>query len=106
MPVTHDLCVSTGKYVDKEGKEKTRWQKIGSIVQKEDGGRYMMLSRWFNPAGLPNPDNMDVCFVSMFSKEKTHKKELPGSDRTRSAAAVEGLRQLAAFTGPDDDNPF
>lgn len=61
-----DLAVAGSKYTDREGNEKTNWINIGSIMEKDDGGKFMILSRTFNPAGVPNPENKDSLIVSMF----------------------------------------
>ena len=71
-----DLCVATGKYQTSSG-EKTNWLQIGSIMEKDDGGKFMILSRTFNPAGVPNPDNRDSLIVSMFDvKPKTNSEKV------------------------------
>ena len=61
-----NLSVAVGKYTDRNGTEKTNWKNIGSILQKEDGGKIMLLDRTFNPAGVPNPENKDMVLVGMF----------------------------------------
>lgn len=61
-----DLAVATGKYTDRDGNEKTNWLNIGAIIQKDDGGKFMILERTFNPAGVPNPENRSTLIVSMF----------------------------------------
>jgi hypothetical protein len=72
-----DLAVAGSKYTDREGNEKTNWQNIGSIMEKDDGGKFMILSRTFNPAGVPNPDNKDSLIVSMFDvKPKTDSEKV------------------------------
>lgn len=61
-----DLAVKTGEYTDRDGNTKGRYENIGVIMQKDDGGKFMMLKRTFNAAGVPNPDNRDTVLVSMF----------------------------------------
>lgn len=63
---TKNLSVAVGKYTDSNGTEKTNWKNIGSILQKDDGGKFMLLDRTFNPAGVPNPENKDMLIVGMF----------------------------------------
>ena len=48
----YDLCAKIGKYTGADGKEKGRWQNVGAVMQNDDGGKFIMLARWFNPAGL------------------------------------------------------
>ena len=62
-----NLSVAIGKY----GDNKTQWLNIGGIFQKDDGGKFMLIDRTFNPAGVPNPENKSSIIVSMFDvKEK------------------------------------
>lgn len=68
MKKVKDLAVAGSKY----GDGKTNWINIGCIMEKDDGGKFMIMNRTFNPAGVPNPDNRDTLIVSMFDvKEKS-----------------------------------
>ena len=68
----YDLSVATGKYTDRNtGKEKNRWKTIGSVMQNDDGGKYLLIDRIFNPGGLPvtldkNGNPRDSVIVSMY----------------------------------------
>ena len=63
MKKVKDLAV---KVADKN------WVNIGCIMEKDDGGKFMIMNRTFNPAGVPNPENRDTLIVSMFDvKEKS-----------------------------------
>lgn len=48
----YDLAVRIGSYTDKSGEKKSRWQNVGALFEN-DKGRFIMLARWFNPAGVP-----------------------------------------------------
>ena len=48
-----DLAVKTREYTDKEGNRKFNWQKIGVVMQNDDGGQFIILDRWFNLSGIP-----------------------------------------------------
>lgn len=61
-----DLAVKTGEYTDAQGNTKGRYQNVGSLMKTDDGGEFVILNRWFNPAGVPNPDNRDSVLVSCF----------------------------------------
>ena len=61
-----DLAVKTGSYTDNQGNEKGRWQNVGSLMKGDDGGEFIILHRWFSPAGVPNPDNRDSVVLSCF----------------------------------------
>ena len=89
MKKLYDLAVKTGSY-QKEGETKNRYQNIGAVMEKEDGSRFMFISRWFNPAGVPFKDDSESIIVSMFK---------PKSDNQESAAAP-------APVPSDDEIPF
>jgi hypothetical protein len=61
-----DLTVKMGTYTDREGNTKGRYENVGSVMQGDDGGEFIMLKRTFNPAGVPNPDNRDSVLISAF----------------------------------------
>lgn len=66
MQKKYDLAVKTGSYTNRDGEEKGRYVNIGSVMQKDDGGEFILLNRTFNPAGVPNPENRDTILVSKF----------------------------------------
>ncbi len=76
MKKLYDLAVKTGTYTNSAGEEKGRYLNIGSIMEKDDGGKFILLNRTFNPAGVPNPDNRESLIVSMFAPKK---KDAPAS---------------------------
>lgn len=57
----YDLAVKLG---DKN------WLNIGAVLQKEDGGKFILLERTVNLAGIPNPENKSSVIVSMFEPKK------------------------------------
>jgi hypothetical protein len=91
----YDLAVKTGEYQDRDGNTKGRWQNVGAVMEDKDGGMYVMLSRTFNPAGLPNPKNSDVALLSCFEP------------KGRDDAPRESKRQGSAQRDLDEDSiPF
>ena len=64
-----DLAVKTSEY-EKDGETKGRWLNVGSLMEADDGGQFLILNRTFNPAGLPNPDNRDTVLISMFDRQQ------------------------------------
>lgn len=68
MKKLYDLAVKTGTY-EKDGETKNRYENVGSVMEKDDGGRLILLNRTFNPAGVPNPDNRSNVILSMFKNE-------------------------------------
>ncbi|MFK5893967.1 MAG: hypothetical protein QM504_12165 [Pseudomonadota bacterium] len=61
----YDIEVPLGSYTDKQGNEKTRWQNVGAMFEGEKGP-YLLLDRWFNPAGLPNPENKTSVVLNLY----------------------------------------
>lgn len=64
----YDLAVKVGSY-QKDGQEKGRYQNIGAMLQKDDGGKFIILESWFNPAGCIHEQGKGV-IVSLFDCEK------------------------------------
>ena len=79
----YDLAVKTGSYTGSDGKDKGRWQNVGSVMQTDDGGKFIMLSRWFNPAGVPdlNGKGGESVLLSMF-EPKPHGAAAPVTGTT------------------------
>lgn len=68
MGKRYDLAVKVDTYT-KNGESKNKWQNIGAVIDG-DKGPYILLDRYFNPAGVPNPDNRPNVIVSMFEPKK------------------------------------
>lgn len=58
-----DAMYKSGTYVDRDGNEKGRYQKVGAIFQHEDGRMSMLLESI--PVGAQAP-----VWVSFFPKDK------------------------------------
>ena len=68
----YDLAVKLGE---------KNWLNVGAVIEKDDGGRFIILERSFNPAGVPNPDNKSSLIISMFEpKQKDGDKSAPTDD--------------------------
>ena len=66
MSKKYDVCVKVGEYTDSNtGETKSRYQNIG-VVMDGSNGPYMLLKRWFNPAGMPNLEGRESLLVSLF----------------------------------------
>ena len=48
----YDLAVKLSEYTDRAGQTKGRWQNVGALMQSDDGNQFIMLAKWFNPAGV------------------------------------------------------
>ena len=59
------LSVKTGTYM-KDGVEKGRYENIGTMMQSDDGGFYVILKKTFNPAGVNQGDGKDSIIASVY----------------------------------------
>lgn len=104
----YDLAVKTGSYTDRNtGAEKGRYQNVGSVLQMDDGSKMILLSRSFNPAGVPFKDGSDQIIISMFKPKEADGNS--GSHEPASTPAQQRARPAstnAAAAGFDDDMPF
>ena len=62
---THDLVVTVREYQDRDGTTKRETKNIGALMESEKGP-FILLDRWFNPAGIPNPENRSNLMVSCY----------------------------------------
>ncbi len=88
-----DLSVKTGTYIDRDGKEKGRWENIGALFKSDDGSVFMTIKRTFNPAGITVEPGKDSIVVSAFDLKQDGQQAAPAPQQ--QAAAVQ-----------DDDIPF
>jgi hypothetical protein len=100
----YDLAVVVGHYTDNAGVEKSRYQNVGVVLVKDDGGKFILLDRSFNPAGIPfDGSKGNTILVSMFEPKSDNSppKEEP---RRQSPYTPDGK----ANPQPDfeDDIPF
>lgn len=76
MKKLYDLSVRIGEY-QKDGETKGKYLNVGCIMEKDDGGKFILFNRTFNPAGVPNPENRESVIISMFKKKSEDEKPLP-----------------------------
>ena len=75
-----DLSVKTREYTDKEGNKKSNWQKIGVIMESDQGKPFMLIDRWVNLAGLPDfsdKPNPSAVMVTMFDADNNYQPGKP-----------------------------
>ncbi|MBN2606734.1 MAG: hypothetical protein JXR47_05300 [Thiotrichales bacterium] len=66
------LAIVTGSYKDpKTGVDKNRYKTIGHILQKDDGGKFMLIDPFVNLAAAPLGQGKDMVMVSMFEIDET-----------------------------------
>ena len=71
MKKVYDIAVKVGTY-EKEGEPKGRYENVG-VVMEGDNGKFILLKRTFNPAGVPNEDNRDKVILSLFEPKEKEK---------------------------------
>lgn len=104
----YDLAVKTGEYQDRAtGQTKGRWQNVGAVMQADDGNKFIMLSKWFNPAGVPDLNGKgatsESILLSMFAP-KDQQGQAPAAPAPRAAAPAP--RPAPAASMSDEDIPF
>jgi hypothetical protein len=86
-----DIAVRTGQFTDPaSGAGRGRFQNVGALMQGEDGQMFILLQRWFNPAGIAS--DRETILLSCFEERAPARKADAGS---------RGVAQ-----GEDDDIPF
>jgi len=106
MGKKYDLAVKTGEYTDSQGNTKGRWLNVGSVMDGQDGGQFIILDRTFNPAGLPNPDNRTSILISMFEPKDGNGGGGQQQRAQQQSAPVPEQRAPSAAAQFDDDIPF
>lgn len=71
-----DLVIKVGTY-QKDGETKNRYLNVGSKMEDDKGGSFLLLNRTFNPAGVPNPDNRESVLVSIFEPKAKEEVKKP-----------------------------
>ena len=79
---THDLCVKTGTYTDREGNEKGRWMNVGALMDG-DNGPFIMLNAAFNPAGIYREDGRESILISCFEAQQDGQQREPEQSKPR-----------------------
>jgi hypothetical protein len=96
---THDLAVKVGSYTDKQtGQEKGRYQNVGAVMEG-DNGSFIMLAKWFNPAGVTDSRGGESVLLSMFEPKQD-------GQAPRQAAPAQKSAPSKGFDDMDSDIPF
>jgi len=102
----YDLAVKTGEYQDRaSGQTKGRWQNVGAVMQADDGNKFIMLARWFAPAGVPDLSGKggESILLSMFAPKDSQQQQPAQAPRQAAAARPAPQQQQHA---DDEDIPF
>lgn len=99
MAKMYDLVVKVGEYTDGQGNKKGRFQNIGAMMEGRDGGApFLMLAKWFAPAGVPDFTGKGGESVLISCYEPKAADGQPAQDR--AAATKPAAQDLG------DDIPF
>lgn len=102
-----DLAVKTGSYTDRDGNTKGRYKNVGSLMESDDGSKFILLDTTFNPAGVPNPDNRDNVLISIFEMKDSEGGQRSGGGATpRNNEGPRQASQTRQSDVADDDIPF
>ena len=99
----YDLAIATRRYTDRDGKEKSSYENVGSVLEMDDGGRMILLKRSFNPAGVPFKDGSDQVVISMFVPKDREQSPAQGQ---HNAAKANGYQKSASIDDNSEDIPF
>lgn len=99
----YDLAVKTGQYQDQTGQTKGRWQNVGAVMQSDDGSKFVMLAKWFNPAGVPDLSGKGATSESILLSMFEPRQQDGGGQQPRGAGGGGGR---SAPAGMDTDIPF
>ena len=92
----YDVAAKVGEYQTQDGKTKGRWQNVGAVMEGKDGGQYLMLAKWFNPAGVPDARGGESILLSLF----------PPRERGQQQTAHQASQAAQAPKDFDDQIPF
>ena len=100
-----DIAVKTGEYEDRNtGQTKGRYQNVGALMKNDDGSVFILLARWFNPAGI-NSDRETV-LLSCFDLRDNNSGDQQQQQQSVSSGRPGANRGGAPAGGMDDDIPF
>lgn len=96
----YDLAVKTGEYQTQSGDKKGRYQNVGSVFEGDDGRQFVMLAKWFNPAGVPDLSGRggDSVILGMFEPREQQQQAAPAPQQRQQARPT--------FASFDDNVPF
>lgn len=94
---THDIAVKTNSYQDRDGKTKNKYENIGYVLTKDDGGKMYFLNRTFNPAGVPiHEGSAETVLLSIF-EVKAKSGTMNESDFPEEGATVSTAKSADDF---------
>ena len=105
----YDLAVAVGTYTDAQGVQKHRYMNIGAALKTDEGGRFLLIDRAWNPAGTPHDASKgNTVLVAMFEPRKPEDRETatqpaqaPARRETPESPGAAAVRNMFS-----DDIPF
>lgn len=94
-----DLMVKVDEYTNSKGEKKARWQKVGAEMQGDDGSTYLVMDRWFNPAGVPDLSGKGGKSIILWRFDPRDNASTPTQKASNSASSLDAGQ-------PNDDIPF
>jgi hypothetical protein len=83
-----DLAVAAGKYTDRNGDTKNRYENIGSVFEDDSGKQFLTIKATFSPAGIERQPGKDSIMVSMFEpKDDNRQQTAPAPQQQQRAPA-------------------
>ena len=96
-----DLAVVTGTYTNSYGEEKRRYMNVGSLMEGDDGGQFITLSRYVNYGLLPSKGG-DSLLISVFDLRERQ----DGGQQQRASTQQAGGGSAYDADLDDDSVPF
>lgn len=101
-----DIAVKTGEYQDRTtGETKGRYQNVGALMKNEDGSVFILLARWFSPAGI-NSDRDTVLLSCFEQRDQGETQNGGGANAGRTNSQSGRQQQAGANRSADEDIPF
>ncbi len=99
-----DVAVKTGEYEDRNsGQTKGRYHNVGALMKNDDGSVFIIIERWFNPAGIPDPQGRGSVLLSCFDLQDKNDGAKGGG---QSSGGNGGGQQQKSQKQLDDEIPF
>jgi len=119
MQKLYDIVAKVGEYQGKDGETKAKWQTVGALLEG-DKGPFLMLAKWFNPAGVPDARGGENILLSLFKPKeqdgdrsqrdsRPQQNAAPAAAREVFSASKTRAKQAAPAPAPvagDDEIPF
>ena len=99
-----DLMVKVDEYTNSKGEKKARWQNVGAEMESDDGSKYLLLERWFNPAGVPDLSGKGAKSIMLWRFDV--KNNDGGNNQSAALASPAAGAKQQSQNDFNDDIPF